>query len=182
MRVPLLYTEKDTVLHACGVTFRPSPTRAGRGGAMVDEGIGDVRRNVALERYLARAGWTPENLGDRLNQLAAGLNLKVHVNRKYPRRWVYAEKGRTAPRTPRDPWPSLVCHLLHQRLGEPVPLTALGWSAAGPLAYVPADDGLELPWDAGGAVAALAEVLNADAVERRHFLALTGLTLTAVAH
>ncbi len=75
-----------------------------------------------------------------------------------------------------------MCHLLHQRLGEPVPLTALGWSAAGPLVYVPADDGLDQPWDAGGAVAALVEVMNADAVERRHFLALTGLTLTAVAH
>ena len=148
----------------------------------MDEGTGDVRRNAALERYLARAGWTPENLGDRLNQLAATLNLKVHVNRKSPRRWVYADKGRACPRTPRDPWPSLVCHLLHQRLGEPVPLAALGWSAAGPLVYAPADDGLDQPWDARGAVAALAEVMNADAVERRHFLALTGLTLTAVAH
>ncbi|MGH3846267.1 MAG: hypothetical protein ACRDS0_33340 [Pseudonocardiaceae bacterium] len=36
---------------------------------------GEVRRNVVLERLLARAGWTPENLGDRLNELAAALGL-----------------------------------------------------------------------------------------------------------
>ncbi len=28
------------------------------------------RRNVVLERLLGRAGWTPENLGDHVNQLA----------------------------------------------------------------------------------------------------------------
>jgi hypothetical protein len=31
---------------------------------------------------------------------------------------------------PRDPWPSLVCHVLHERLGEPVTLEALGWADA----------------------------------------------------
>jgi hypothetical protein len=48
--------------------------------------------------------------------------------------------------------------------------------------YVPADDGLDQPWNARGAIAALASVVNADCMERRHFVALTGLTLTAVAH
>jgi hypothetical protein len=33
-----------------------------------------------------------------------------------------------------------------------------------------------------GAVAALASVVDADSMERRHFVALTGLNLTAVAH
>ncbi len=83
---------------------------------------------------------------------------------------------------PRDPWPSLVCHVLHERLGERVTLETLGWADTGPLRYVPADHGLDLPWDTHGAVVALASVVDADAMERRHFLALTGLTLTAVAH
>ncbi len=149
---------------------------------MTASAAGQARSNIVLERLLARAGWTPENLGDRLNELAPTLNLRARVHRRTPRRWVYAEAGRTVPRVPRDPWPSLVCHLLHERLGEPVTLDSLGWTATGPLAYVPADDGLDQPWNPTGAVAALAAVVDADFMERRHFVALTGLTLTAVAH
>jgi hypothetical protein len=151
-------------------------------GAMGDRVSDDPRRNVVLERFLGRAGWTPENLGDHLNQLAVTLGIKVHVNRRYVRRWVYAEKGRAEPRIPRDPVPSLVCLLLHQRLGEPVSPEVLGWPAAHGMLYVPADDGLDQDWDAAGAIAALGEVVDADCMERRHFMAMTGLTLTAVAH
>ncbi len=146
---------------------------------------GDERQanvNAVLERLLARARWTPENLGDRLNELANTLKLRAHLHWRTPRRWVYAESGRPAPFAPREPWPSLVCHLLHEQVGEPVTLGSLGWSSDGPLVYVPADDGLDQRWDAPGAVAALASVVDAGAMERRHFLALTGLTLTAVAH
>jgi hypothetical protein len=141
-----------------------------------------ARCNAVLERLLARAGWAPENLGDRLNALAVRLGLRAQLHRRTPRRWVYAESGREVPCVPRDPWPALVCHVLHERLGEPVTLDSLGWSAAGPLRYVPADHGLDQPWDSSGAVAALASVVEADCMERRHFVALTGLTLTTVAH
>jgi hypothetical protein len=143
---------------------------------------GQARNNAVLERLLARAGWAPENLGDRLNVLATSLNLRAHLHRRTPRRWVYVEAGRTAPRVPRDPWPSLVCHLLHERLGEPVTPESLGWTTTGPLRYVPADHGLDQPWNPHGAVAALATVVDADCMERRQFVAVTGLTLTAVAH
>jgi hypothetical protein len=139
-------------------------------------------RNVVLERLLARAGWTPEGLGDRLNQLAATLGLRAHVNRRSTRRWIYPEASRTAARRPREPWPALICHLLHERLGVPVSPESLGWTTTGPLRYVPADDELDQPWNSVGAVASLATVIDADAVERRHFLALTGLTLTSAAH
>ncbi len=149
---------------------------------MRDREPSDPRRNLVLERLLGRAGWTPENLGDHLNRLATALGLKVHVHRRYPRRWVYAEKDRATPRIPRDPVPSLVCLLLHQRLGEPVTPETLGWPVARGLLYVPADDGLRQSWDAAGAIAALGEVVDADSMERRHFMAMTGLTLTAVAH
>jgi hypothetical protein len=47
---------------------------------------------------------------------------------------------------------------------------------------VPADDGLDQRWTVSRALAALASVVDADAMERRHFMALTGLPLTAVAH
>ncbi|MGI9003050.1 MAG: hypothetical protein ACR2GH_15560 [Pseudonocardia sp.] len=143
---------------------------------------GQARCNAALERLLARARWTPENLGARCNELAATLGLGIYGHPRNARRWVYAPAGRRVPAVPRQPWPALVCHLLYQRLGEPVTLDALGWVAAGPLRYVPADDGLDLPWDHAGAVAALAEVVDADAMERRYFLAMTGLTLTSAAH
>jgi hypothetical protein len=132
---------------------------------------------------LARAGWTPENLGDHLNRLAASMDMKVYINRRYPRRWVYAEKDREAPRIPREPVPSLVCLLLHRHLGEPVTPEMLGWPiTTRGLVYVPADDGLRQGWDGAGAIAALGEVVDADSMERRHFMAMTGLTLTAVAH
>lgn len=140
------------------------------------------RRNEALELLLARAGWTPENLGDRLNELAAAQHLGVRGHRRSPRRWVYAEPGRAVPAVPRQPWPSLVCHLLQERLGEPVTPEMMGWPVPGVWQYVPADDGLGQLWTGRGAVAALAEVVNADAMDRRHFLALTGVTLTSAAH
>ncbi|MGH3808649.1 MAG: hypothetical protein ACRDRU_18885 [Pseudonocardiaceae bacterium] len=143
---------------------------------------GQARGNAVLERLLARAGWAPENLGDRLNALAASLGLRARVHRRTPRRWIHPDPGRAAPRVPRDPWPSLVCLVLHERLGEPVTLGSLGWTATGALRYVPADDGLDQPWNPRGAVAALASVVDADSMERRHFVALTGLNLTAVAH
>ncbi len=140
------------------------------------------RSNAELERLLALAGWTPEQLGDRLNRLAATIGPRDNIHRKSVRRWVYALPSWPAPRVPRQPWPSLVCHLLHERTGQQVTPDALGWAAAGPPCYLPADHGLDTPWNTDEAVAALTAVVDADSMERRHFLALTGLTLTAVAH
>jgi len=99
---------------------------------MGDSEMVDPRCNVVLERLLGRAGWAPENLGDHVNRLAASLGVKVRVHRRYPRRWVYAEKDRLTPRIPRDPLPSLVCLLLYQRLGQPITPQMLGWLAGRP--------------------------------------------------
>ncbi|HEY4004007.1 MAG TPA: hypothetical protein VGM60_02310 [Pseudonocardia sp.] len=155
------------------------------GGADKDAegGVGAGRANEVLAGLLARAGWTPENLGDRLNKLAVTQRLGLHSHRRSPRRWVYAEPGRLAPRVPREPWPSLVCHVLHERLGEVITPEELGWSSTGSqLRYVPADQGLDQAWTAGGAVQALADVVDAGGMDRRHFLALSGITLTSAAH
>ncbi|MGH3695562.1 MAG: hypothetical protein ACRDRX_16510 [Pseudonocardiaceae bacterium] len=112
---------------------------------------GEERTNHALAGLLARAGWTPENLGDRLNQLSTVQGLGVRGHRRSVRRWVHAEPGRSAPRVPREPWPSLVCHVLHERLGVPVTPEMLGWHTHHGLLYVPADHGLSQPWSPPGA-------------------------------
>ncbi|MGH3888700.1 MAG: hypothetical protein ACRDSZ_19440 [Pseudonocardiaceae bacterium] len=43
------------------------------------------RHNAVLEWLLARAGWTPENLGDRLNELATSLRLRARLHRSRTR-------------------------------------------------------------------------------------------------
>jgi hypothetical protein len=50
----------------------------------------DQARNEALAGYLARAGWSAENLGHHLNRLAASLRLPDRLHVKTPRRWVEA--------------------------------------------------------------------------------------------
>src|SRR5262249_51215113 len=52
----------------------------------------------------------------------------------------------------------------------------------GPLRFVPADHGLDQQWDVPGTLDAMCAVVDADPMERRHFLSATGLTLTGVAH
>ncbi len=90
---------------------------------------GHPRRNAVLERLLARADWTPENLGDRLNELAMLLRLRARLHRRTPADGCTPRRERRPRCLPHDPWPTLVCHLLHERLGEPVTLDALGWTA-----------------------------------------------------
>ncbi|MGH3866812.1 MAG: hypothetical protein ACRDQ4_11865 [Pseudonocardiaceae bacterium] len=136
----------------------------------------------ALESYLARCGWTAENLAYHLNAMARSLSLPERMHPKTPSRWVRARPPRTRPCLPRQPWPGLVCAVLTRKLGEPVTLGSLGWTISSGLLYVPADDGLEHAWDPAGALASLFEVLEADGMDRRYFLAITGVPLTALAH
>src|SRR5262249_1396216 len=99
-----------------------------------------------------------------------------------PRRWVRARPSRTRPCLPRQPWPGLVCAVLSRKLGEPVTLDSLGWTMTSGLLYVPADDGMAHLWDPAGGVASRFEGLEADGMDRRYFLAITGVSLTALAH
>ncbi|MGH3936169.1 MAG: hypothetical protein ACRDS1_14530, partial [Pseudonocardiaceae bacterium] len=136
----------------------------------------------ALECYLARCGWTAENLGYHLNAMASSLGLPERMHPKTPRRWVRARPSRARPCLPRQPWPGLVCAVLSRKLGEPVTLGSLGWTIGSGLLYVPVDDGLGHAWGPAGALASLFEVLEADGMDRRYFLAITGVSLTALAH
>lgn len=152
---------------------------------MIDDtpGVSDITEiNSALDSCLTRCGWTPENLAHRLNTMARSLGLPDRIHPKTPRRWVRAQHRRTRPCQPRQPWPGLVCALLTRTLGEPVTLGSLGWNISSGLLYVPADDGLEHAWDPAGVLASLYEVLEADGMDRRYFLAITGVSLTALAH
>jgi hypothetical protein len=139
--------------------------------------------NVELERLLARAGWTPEDLGDRLNRLAASLELRARTRRKSVRRWVRATPSRPIITKPSEPWPGLICYLLERQTGETVTPAALGWGEAA-LLVLAADHGLDQLWTRAGALDAWAQVMDAGArgFQRRYFCALTGLSLTAVAY
>lgn len=156
-----------------------------KGAAVADktaEVIDINATNSALRAYLTRCGWTPENLGNHLNTMARSLGLPDRMHPKTARRWVRAVHPRTRPCMPRQPWPGLVCAVLSRKLGEPVTLGSLGWTIGSGLLYVPADDGLDHEWDPPGALASLMDVLEADGMDRRYFLAITGVSLTALAH
>jgi hypothetical protein len=139
--------------------------------------------NARLVSCLTRLGWTPEEFAAQLNGLARSLRLPVPaMHPKTPRRWMTARPPSTRPCMPRQPWPGLVCALLSRQLKESVTLASLGWQTSAGALYVPADDGLEHPWDPRGAIASLREVLEAMGMDRRHFVILTGTGLTALAH
>lgn len=138
-------------------------------------------RNTQLEMLLGRAGWTTAQLATRLNEMARSLGISGHVNQLTPRRWVFDPLiGR--PRRPHAPWPMLVPVLLSAQLGEQVTPESLGWPNTDPLMLVPTSHGLNDEWTAKAALAGLARVIDPDPMERRQFFALTGISLTAVAH
>jgi hypothetical protein len=143
----------------------------------------NVGVNVELERLLVRAGWTPEDLGDRLNRLAASMRLRAHIHRKSVRRWVRTMPSCPIVGSPSEPWPALVCYLLGQQTGETVTPAVLGWPEPG-LCVVAADHDLDRPWTCAGALDVWARVMDAGlmGMQRRHFFELTGLSLTAVAY
>jgi tetratricopeptide (TPR) repeat protein len=141
-----------------------------------------IHVNVELARLLTRAGWTPEALGDRLNRQAATMGLRDHINRKSVRRWVRDMPSCPIIASPSEPWPALVCHLLEQQTGETVTPAVLGWPEP-VMCVVAADHDLDQPWTCTGALDVWARVMDAGpmGMQRRHFFALTGLSLTTVA-
>lgn len=139
--------------------------------------------NVPLVGCLTRLGWTPEQFASHLNRLARSLRLPVpELHPKTPRRWLTARLPSTRPCVPRQPWPGLVCTLLSRHLQESVTLASLGWQMSAGALYVPADDGMHHPWDPRGVIVSLREVLEAQGMDRRHFVVISGTALTAFAH
>ena len=142
----------------------------------------DGATNRVLDGYLSRLGWSAPQLARHLNELAAALRLPDRVHPKTPRRWIHTTGARQRPNVPHPPWPGLVCALLARRLHEPVTLAMLGWDSGSGAVFVPADDGLDHAWNPAGAIASLREALEADGMDRRHFIAITGTALTTFAH
>ena len=138
--------------------------------------------NPRLAGYLTRLGWSATQLARHLNELAATLRISDRVHAKTPRRWLYAIPPCQRPSIPRQPWPGLVCALLAKRLHEQVTLADLDWDHGTGAVFVPADDGLDQAWDPSGATGSLRQALEADGMDRRHFIAITGTALTVYAH
>jgi hypothetical protein len=143
------------------------------------------KRNVELEKILTLAGWDTRQLADEINKAAADLQPGVTVHRRHTRRWIIPDKTRQNPSIPLRPIPGLACEVLSLQLGEPVTPATLGWPNADPYLdrrYARTDDGLCPQWTALGALDSLAHVMDPGGVERRLFITLSGVSLTAVAH
>ncbi len=131
--------------------------------------------NGMLRTLLQRAGLSTEQLARRLNQQAAELGLPNRIDQKTPYKWFRGA-------VPRAPWPMLVARYLSGQLGSEISPEDLGWTASSEgILWVPADTGLVVPWTGRGALAAIAEVMDTGAMERRDFLSLTGSALTVPA-
>ena len=148
--------EVDEVL---GLSARPS----GRSGSSTHFAHSGLRtaRSCGLDPR------EPRRLAQRAGRRTAARHPRSPLQSP-PLGLVYAEPGRLSPRVPREPWPSLVCHVLHERLGQPITLEMLGWLVESSLVYVPADTGLDQVWTGRGAVDALTGGQAGSARRRRH--------------
>jgi hypothetical protein len=125
-----------------------------------------------LRALVQRAGLSPEQFARRLNKYAVGLGLSNQLDPKTPYKWFRGA-------APREPWPALVAAVLGAELATDLRVEELGWKAANRgIEYVSANTGLLLPWTASGAVTAISEVTEPDAMNRRVFLQLVGGSLT----
>ncbi|MBN1171232.1 MAG: hypothetical protein JXA67_03580 [Micromonosporaceae bacterium] len=132
------------------------------------------RPSGALGAMLDALGWSCEHLARQLNEYAGSCGLRSRVHAKTPYKWVRGAQ-------PASPWPALTATLLTRELGRPVLPADLGWSSDPTLA-VPAAVGLDVPWDAGGALRALWAVADAGPMDRRVFLLMLGAATTEPAH
>jgi hypothetical protein len=149
-----------------------------------DATSGPKKRNEELEKILVRAGWDTGQLADAINRAAVDLQPGVSVHRRHTRRWIVPDKSRESPSVPVRPIPGLACAVLSLQLGEPVTPADLGWPNADPYLerrYACTDDGLSQERTARGALDSMAHVVDSGAVERRVFIASSGVSLTAVA-
>lgn len=131
-----------------------------------------AKAGESLQAFVQRAGLSPEQFARRLNKYAAELGLPHQIDPKTPYKWFRGAM-------PREPWPALTVAVLSAELDTEIRIEDLGWRAADRgIVYVPANTGLLLPWTARGAVTAITEVMEADAMNRRVFLQLVGGALT----
>ena len=130
----------------------------------------------ALAAVLARLGYSPETFARQLNRFAHTNQVNRRIHEKTPYKWL---RGRQ----PQQPWPALIAAFLSTRTGTALTPADLGWNDSTTVVFVPADDGLSLPWTVAGTLRAATEVAHAElVVDRRQFLTVAGAALLAPAH
>ncbi|MFI9507311.1 hypothetical protein [Nocardia sp. NPDC052566] len=131
-----------------------------------------------LAQALQELNWTSETFAHKLIQYANLHGRSNYLHPKTPYKWVSGHH-------PRPPWPQLTAELLSAQLRRHITPTDLGWTATGhgehphPLA---ADSGLTGPWTVERALHSMHAVTDADPMERRTFLILTGAAMGSAAH
>ncbi|WP_329476136.1 transcriptional regulator [Kribbella sp. NBC_01484] len=127
--------------------------------------------NDVLDELLRELGWSPRTLARRLNRdFGAGT-----VAETAPYHW------RDSGGVPRPPLPALVAHLLSRELGRLITVGELwqGRAVDSPL-VVPADAALRQPWTRAGTLSAIDDWVVAGLLDRRQFLAISGVSLTSI--
>jgi hypothetical protein len=132
--------------------------------------------NQQLVAALNELGWTLAGLAREINQVMRSRQ----VSRQTVSDWVHHG------RTPHDPMPTVVAHLLSNALERTISVEQLWSGSASPSTlWVPADAGVSVPWDLGGTVAVLDDWLRGGGpymdTDRREFLSIAGAAFTASA-
>ncbi|MGH3972721.1 MAG: hypothetical protein ACRDS9_05280, partial [Pseudonocardiaceae bacterium] len=136
----------------------------------------DQQGNAVLGALLGELAWSPSLLAEAVN----GLLGPGYVARGTVSDWLHRD------RLPREPLPTVVAHLISDRLGREVSLDQLWSGRAQPAEFwIPADTGMDLPWTPVGTVGVLDDWLGhtggSIGMDRRFFLAVSGGALTAPA-
>lgn len=133
------------------------------------------QRNPVLAWALEVLDWSPERLARMLNRELVTLNHHRRISRNSPAQW------RDLNMVPRPPIPAITAHVLSQSLDRPLSVHEL-WQgrAHDPQLIVPADFGLDQPWNPAGTVEIL-HTVRSDRMLRRQFLSISGLALTGPA-
>ncbi|MEU4294729.1 transcriptional regulator [Kribbella sp. NPDC026596] len=127
--------------------------------------------NEVLDKLLRELSWSPRTLARRLNRdFGAGT-----VAETAPYHW------RDSSGVPRPPLPALVAHLLSREVGRLVTVGELwqGRATDSPL-VVSADAALRQPWTRAGTLSAIDDWVVAGLLDRRQFLAISGVSLTSI--
>lgn len=128
--------------------------------------------NEVLASLLMELGWSPRALARKINHvLGTGT-----VAQTAPYHW------RDGGRTPRPPLPTVTAWVLSRELGRTLTVSELwqGRAVCSPL-VLPADFEIDLPWSRTGTMSILDDWVRAGLLDRRHFLAVSGVAVTSIA-
>ncbi|MEY9850234.1 hypothetical protein ABH940_007358 [Streptacidiphilus sp. BW17] len=127
--------------------------------------------NEQLRSCLDELGWSPKTLARKINKTFGDGS----VAESAPYHW------RDQGGLPRAPLPTVVAHVLSQALGRVVSVEFL-WQGrtSASSAFVPAETDLARPWTASDLGGILEGWVSSGLIDRRHFLAASGASLTAI--